>query len=147
MTELGQAMASLKRALDVEHQAIAAYTAGIPLLSGVPLQAAKRFLAQEFSHAAELSALIHKGGGQPGSALTSGYPFGIPRGPADVLQILHRVESLLIATYLDAITSLEPGPVRATLASILANEAQHVSVVRLQSGLAPVPAAFVSGDQ
>jgi hypothetical protein len=40
-----------------------------------------------------------------------------------------------------------PGSTRATLASIVANDAQHVSVLRLSLKRGPIPSAFVTGHE
>lgn len=136
----------LNSVLDVEHRAIAAYTAAIPLLSGQAHSAARRFLSQEFAHAAELSALIHKGGGKPNLPSPS-YSLGNPQGVAGVLALLHSIEREQIAAYLDLLPKLTPGTVRSTLAAVLANEAEHISIVRAELGAAPVPRAFVTAAE
>jgi len=46
----------LNHGLDLEHMAIAAYTAGIPLLDRRSQKAAQQFLNQELDHAGELHA-------------------------------------------------------------------------------------------
>jgi rubrerythrin len=132
--------------LDVEHAAIAAYTAGIPLLGHPAIDYAKQFLAHELSHVAELSALIHDGGGKPNAALTT-YDLGHPRSAQDVLALLRGAERMTIGAYLDAIPKLTERRIRSTMASILANEAEHVSVLRTTLGERPVPSAFVTAVQ
>ena len=139
-------VAALNRLLDIEYAAVAAYTAGIPLLTGRGLTAAKRFLDQELSHANELAGLISFEHGRPKSAKAS-YDLGHPRSGADVIRLLHTVESTQIAAYVDAIPRLSPGRVRAALASILANDAQHISILRSVLGRPPAPAAFVTGSE
>jgi hypothetical protein len=146
-SELHSDVAALNGALEREHLAIAAYTAGIPLLSAPARAAARQFLSQEFSHAAELSALIRRGGGIPSSPAPNGYALGNPRSDADVLALLHRVEQDLISHYLAILPTLVPGQVRATVASILANEAQHVSVIRSQRGLPAVPSPLLAAPR
>jgi rubrerythrin len=136
----------LAAALSVEHQAIAAYTAGIPLLSGAVARAAREFLGEEVRHATEIATLISKGGGEPAGPSPTGYAFGTPRSERDVLALLHRVERLSIATYLNAIPALTPGDVRASVASILADEAQHIAIIRGVTGLAPVPGPLVTAS-
>ena len=133
----------LNSALDLEHRTIAAYTASIPLLSGEPHAAAKLFLDQEFEHASELSALIHKGGGKPNLPRPS-YALGNPRSETAVLALLHSVERDEIAAYLDLLPALTHGVVRSTVASILGTEAEHISFVRGALGSTPVPRAFVT---
>ncbi len=136
----------LNRALDREHAAIAAYTAGIPLLSGPAQAAAERFLDQELSHAGELSGLIRQAGGKANKPNPS-YDLGRPRTSTDVLRLLHALERAEIAGYLEAIPYVSPGPVRAATAAILANDAQHVAVLRASLGLEPAPDAFVAGGE
>jgi hypothetical protein len=136
----------LTHALDLEHLSIAAYTAGIPLLPALAQKAGKEFLLQEFAHASAVATLVKQAGGKPGAPPPS-YDLGNPRRPADVLALLHRIERTTIAAYLDAITRLPPGTVRTRLATILTNEAQHLAVVRLLLGLAPVPAALADGTE
>jgi hypothetical protein len=64
-----------------------------------------------------------------------------------VLALLHSLESVQIANYLAVIPKLAPGPVRAAVASILANDAQHIAILRLAQGEPALPSAFVTGMQ
>ena len=136
----------MSRLLELEHLSIAAYTAGIPLLPAAGQKAGKEFLLQEFAHASAVATLVKQAGGMPGAPRPS-YDLGNPRRAVDVLALLHRVERMTIAGYLDAITTLPPGSVRTRLATILTNEAQHVAVVRLLLGLEPVPAPLVGATE
>jgi hypothetical protein len=136
----------LGRLLDLEYQAIAAYTAGIPLLSGPAQDAAKQFLGQELTHAGELSGLIKEAGGKANKPRAS-YQLGRPRTPTEILQLLHTLERAEVAGYLHAIPSINPGPVRAAAAALLANDAQHVAVLRSMLGLEPLAGAFVAGGE
>ena len=133
----------LSRALDLEHMAIVAYTASAPLLPQTGQLAAQRFLSQELAHAGELAGLVHQDGGKP-SKPRANYDLGNPQTTGDVLALLDRIEQALIAVYLEAIPIVSRGSTRAALAAILGNEAQHSSVLRLQQGRSPVPAAFVT---
>ena len=56
-------------------------------------------------------------------------------------------EQATVRAYLDAIPKLTPGAARSAAASILANEAQHVSVLRRNLGLDPIPSAFVTARE
>jgi hypothetical protein len=136
----------LNHALDVEHKAIAAYTAGIPLLSRFGRTAGRQALRQDLAHAAELTVLVrlaHAKGHDPAPS----YDLGHPRTEREVLRLLHEVEGAQIATYLDIIPKLSAGFVRATVASILASDAQHLSVLRTQLGEPAVPAALVTAGE
>jgi bacterioferritin (cytochrome b1) len=136
----------LNGALDVVHKAIAAYTAGIPLLSGRAHAAAKQFLSQELTHAGELAGLIKQAGGKPNKARAS-YDLGRPRSRTDVLELLHELERTEIAGYVAAVPNVSPGSVRAAVAAILGNDAQHVVVLRSILGLAPLAGAQVTGSE
>jgi Ferritin-like domain len=136
----------LNAALDLEYELIAAYTAGIPLLAGAGKTAAQRFLGQDLSHAGELQGLVHEAGGKPNKPQAS-YKLGQPRDGTDVLRLLHSLESAMIAAYLDAIPLLSAGHVRASVASMLANEGQHVSILRAVLGRPPIPSALVTGRE
>lgn len=136
----------LNRVLGLEQAAVAGYTAGIPLLTGTALLAAKRFLAQELSHAAELSGLVKQAGGKAELPKPS-YDLGDPRSAHDVLVLLQGLEGDQVAAYIDVLPSLSPGSVRAVVASILANDAQHISLLRAAIGREPAPAPFVTGRE
>jgi hypothetical protein len=136
----------LNSLLRLERRAIAAYTAGAPLLSGRDGRAATAFLRQELAHAGLLLALIKHAGGTAPARLAS-YDLGHPRNRGDVLALLHQVERAQLVAYVDAVPRLSPGYVRASVATILADDAQHVSVLRTLLGMNPVPAAFVTGGE
>jgi rubrerythrin len=139
-------IALLNGALDVEHTAIAAYVAGIPLLTGHNRDAAKQFVTQDYGHAAELSLMVRQAGGTAHDPSPS-YALGNPSSEGDVLALLQRIESLQIATYLQVLPRLQPGVFRSIVGAILANEAQHVSVLRAARGMPAIPAALVTGKE
>jgi bacterioferritin (cytochrome b1) len=134
----------LNHLLHLEHVAIAAYTAGIPLLAQPTAKAGQLFLNDEMSHAGDLAGIVREAGGKPIKPAPS-YALGHPRNSQEVLMLLHSVENAQIAGYLHAIQQLEPGVVKQQVASILANDAQHVAVVRAALGRPAIPSAFVTG--
>jgi ferritin-like protein len=136
----------LNGVLDLEHTAVAAYTAGIPLLNGRARTAATWFLDQELQHTAKLEATIRSAGGRPNPAQAS-YDLGNPRDGAEVLELLHTTESSLVNAYLVAIPKVRPGWLRAVAAGILANESQHISILQSVQGRSPVPSAFVTSEE
>jgi hypothetical protein len=136
----------LNRLLDLEHMAIAAYTAGTPLLAPSVVKAGQLFLNDELEHAGALAGLVKAAGGKPIKPAPS-YDLGHPRTSDQVLALLHRVENLQLRAYLDAITRLKPGSVKQSVASILANDAQHVAVVRAALGKPAVPSPWVTGRE
>lgn len=134
----------LNRALATEHRAIAAYNAGSPLLEGRALAAAERFLGQERRHAARLRELVASLGATADGPRPS-YDFGRPDRASDVLRLLQEVERGSIAVYNEIVPRLVDPLLRETAASIAANEAEHLAVVRGLLGRWPVPTAFVTG--
>ena len=133
----------LNHLLDIELLAIAAYTAGIPLLVPAAQPAAKQFLEQELSHAGELAGLVKEAHAKP-HQLQPSYDLGHPRNSHDVLVLLHGIERAQLSAYLEAIPTLSGGPVRAAAAALFANDAQHTAVLREQLGEPAIPAAFVT---
>ena len=133
---------ALNTLLDLENYGIAAYAAGIPLLDSAAAQlVGKQFLSQELSHALELTELIRTAGGRP-HRRPSTYNLGAPpRNATEALGLLERVERQQLDTYLQMIPNLSSGGLRATIATIFANDAQHLAVLRLQGGQA-LPGAF-----
>ncbi len=134
----------LNAALDLELMAVAAYTAGVALLKGEVRTAGKLFLEQEREHAGGLESAIKKAGGTPNRALAS-YDFPELNSQTDVLRFAVDLENTAIAAYIDALPKLGEGALRATAASIIANEAEHIAVLLGALGLEQVPDAFVVG--
>jgi Ferritin-like domain len=136
----------LNRALGLKQYAVAAYTAAVPLLRGHEHTAAKRFLGQDLAHASQLIGLIKHAGGTPAPARAT-YDLGHPQGSRGLLKLLDTAENDTIAGFLQLVPKVSPGVVRAELCAILANDAQHVSVLRLSLRRNPIPAAFVTGHE
>jgi len=134
----------LNGALDLEHMAVAAYTAGAKLLKGATLTAGKAFREHELEHASGLANAIKELGGKPHKA-KRGYDFPSLRTEEDVLKFAVDVENTAVAAYLDALPKLAKPELRATAAAIVTNEAEHISVLLGALGEDPVPEAFVVG--
>jgi hypothetical protein len=143
----------LNNSLSLEFRTVSAYTAGIPHLEGPIRRSAVQFLHQELSHMARLESLIRRAGGLPfGRQDSYSYghrgPGGPPHStPREVLLLLHSLEQTQLSAYLEAIPQLAPGPVRGDIAAILANQAQHISMLRSALGLDPVPYGLVNGGE
>jgi hypothetical protein len=136
----------LAEALELERRTVAAYVAGIPLLSHTQAKTAQQFLNEELQHTGELIALIKAAGGQAGPRANS-YDLGHPSEGAEVLALLHSFEAQQLGSYLRWIPKLSPGPVRAAVATILTVDSQHISMIRLAQGQEPVPGPFVTGAE
>jgi hypothetical protein len=142
-------VAILSRLLDLEYETIAAYEAGIPLLApkSPSAMAAQQFLHHELSHAGELAGMIRKAGVKKAPKPRLSYPLGHPSDAAGVLELFHRLESAQLAAYQSALPLLSDGAVRAGLAAVSANDAQHVAILRSLQGHTAAPAAFVTGRE
>jgi hypothetical protein len=135
----------LNGALAADQQAIFAYTIAGPLLGGRAQHAAGRFLGDVNTHAGVLRALIVRAGGTPHERSAS-YALGAPRTQPQVLELLQRLENVQIARYLGAIPRIASPWVRTVLASILADDAQHVTVLLWVQGRSRLQGAFVGGE-
>jgi rubrerythrin len=135
----------LNAAIDLENTAIAAYTAGAPLLKGELVKVARAFLGQEKEHADALSTAVTHLGGHPSRPKAS-YDFPRVRTQRDVLLLANMIEHQAIAAYLEALPKLSSPDLRATAAAIVTNEAEHVSVLLGALGRPQVPTAFVTGS-
>jgi len=134
----------LNGTLDLEFMAVAAYKAGAARLTGDRLAIVKLFLEQEQEHADGLAAAIEDADGQPNRA-RSDYDFPALATEADVLRFAVDIENTAIAAYIDALPKLSKQDLRSMAASIITNQAEHVSVLLDALGREPVPAAFVTG--
>jgi hypothetical protein len=141
----------LNAALDLEHTVIAAYSAGLPLLRGRTHTYGTQFLAQERLHARGLEQAIKDLSGVPIKPRpASAYAAQLPklRGQSDVLMLAKDLESTVIAAYIDAIPKLSDGQLRGTVAAIVTDEAEHLSVLLGALGsplVAQAPDPFVTG--
>ncbi len=134
----------LNGALDLELMSVVAYKDGAARLGGDALRLGKTLLEQEQAHADGLSTAITDAGGRPNRAKAS-YDFPALRTQDDVLKFVLDLESTAIAAYTDALPKLTQGDLRSQVASIITNEAEHVSVLLDALGREPVPDAFVTG--
>ena len=135
-------VAILNQALGVEQRSVAAYRIAAQHLSGARRRTARDFEAQERQHADTLSQAVMALGATP-SALRDRYALPPLPDAAAVLQFVMGIEQIAVAQYLDLIPKLSSQNLRGTFASILTVEAQHLSVLREESGQPPVPDAFV----
>jgi hypothetical protein len=133
----------LGEALELERRTVQAYVASVPLLGEHVGKAATQWMAEEVQHTGKLISLIRHAGGTAASRANT-YDIGRqPRNQAQTLALLAHFEQLQLSFYLDMLPRIEQGTTRAAVASIFANDAQHLSLLRLLQGETPVPSAFV----
>jgi hypothetical protein len=139
----------LDEVLSRQGGAIAAYERTLPHLQGPRRAAALLFLAQEQEHVDGLlkvfRALTEPAHAEPETIEAKG-----PRGETDYVLFLYEVENATIQLELSALGRLTSPTARTTLLASIANQAQHLVLLRrlLGADLAEsVPSAFESGAE
>lgn len=136
---------TMNRVLSRELAAAAAYRRMLPRLHGADLAMASRFRAQEQEHVDAILKALRGLGARAEPKEEEIEAEGL-RTRADVLGFLYAVESVSIEDGLRAVVDLTSQ--RALLGSIVANQAQHLVLLRRALGagpLASIPEAFESG--
>ncbi len=134
----------LSAALELERRTVDAYVACVPLLDHHLTKAASEWLSEELQHTGKLITLIRQAGGTAPSRANS-YDLGPrPHSPAQTLRLLAGFEQLQLSFYLRTLPRLQQGSIRAAVASIYANDAQHLSLLRLVQDRTAVPSPFVA---
>jgi hypothetical protein len=137
-------VALLTAALELERRTVDAYVACIPLLSPTNAKAAALWLSAELQHTGALIGLIFQAGAKAQPRANS-YAIGpLPSNQGQALARLASFEQLQISYYLRIIARLQLATARATVSSILADDAQHIALLRLVQGKPAVPSAFVT---
>lgn len=144
----------LENAIVIEQAAVFAYTTALsnPALPKDIVGLITIFRDQEQQHAdALIKALKALGGVPPGKPTSIAGVDKVVPGLGDVTtraQALHfavALETAAVAAYYDAQTTLQDGALLQTAASIMANEGQHLVILRQALRADPVPTAFETG--
>ena len=138
-------VAILNDALSLELTAVEAYTQALPLMQGAVAAVAASFRDQEREHVAAIERAIKDLGGRPATT-TQEFDLSDVRSQEEALHFADNLENVAIAAYVDSIPKLSSGDLRTTAAQIVANEAEHVTVLQAALGNPPVASAFVSGN-
>jgi rubrerythrin len=148
--------AILESAITMERITAIAYGAALSggLLSPAAERAVRGFRGHEQQHARVLvTALTDLGGIPPappkGIAVVDDVAQGLDdvKTQADIVNFMIEVETAGIAAYHDALAKLIETRLLQTSASIMANEGQHLVVLRKLVGADPVPNAFETGEK
>ena len=148
--------AILEDAITLERVTVLAYEQVIERGGTSPalLRAARRFRDHEQQHADTLVTALKDLGGIPpappeGAAeiekVVKG--FGAARSQAEILSVTIELETAAVAAYYDAHAKLIETRLLQTGASIMANEGQHLAVLRRLAGADPMPNAFERGKE
>jgi hypothetical protein len=136
---------TLNRVLSRQLAVASAYQRILPRLRGADLAVARQFHAQEQEHVDGILRALRGLGAKPEPEEEEIEAEGL-RTRADVLDFLYEIESVSIEDGLHAIAGLTSQ--RALLGSIVANQAQHLVLLRRALGagpLASIPEAFENG--
>jgi len=142
--------AILQAAIGLEQTAVLAYdtAASSGLLKGPVKAAAERFRRHEQEHADGLIAALRGMGGtsppKPNSARDVPGLSSVA-SQADVLSFAIELEMMAVAAYYDAAQKLKDASLLQTAVAIMANEGQHLVVLRHAAGRNRVPNAFETG--
>jgi len=146
--------AILERAITLEQVAVVAYDTALggDLLSPPALRSARRFRGHEQQHADTLKTALTDLGGVPPAPPTGLADvdkvvkgLGDVKTQAEVVNVLIELELATVAAYHDAQAKLIEARLMQSFATIMANEGQHLVVLRTIVGAKPVPNAFETG--
>jgi hypothetical protein len=138
--------AMLEKLLRLEYHLAYAYTASLPRLSGYGVHAARWFLRHELEHIGAVSTLLKSGGVKPNTSAGE-FHLGKAGNSSEVLAMLHGLEAEAIRAYSQAVAKLSNGQLRAVASAILANDGQHISILRRAMGQEPVPSALLTANE
>ena len=128
--------------------AVAAYGEVLPYLRGPDLAAARRFRAQEQEHVDATTKTLRGVGGEaepPAETIEA----SDLKTPTDSLEFLYEMESATIDAELNAVDRLTTDWPRPLIASMAANQAQRLVLLRRALGsktLDTIPSAFETGE-
>ena len=143
---LGTDVDLLNQLLHLEHVAIAAYTAGTPLLPPATVKAGQLFLNDELAHAGALAGADQGGGRQADQAGAELRRSGTRAPSQEVLDAAApRSRTRSWPPTWRRSRGSSRGSSSSSVASILANDAQHVAVVRAALGQPAVPVGVRDG--
>ncbi len=139
--------AALNKVLARQEAAVAAFTQVIPSLPPRLARMASYFRAQEQEHVDAVVKAM-RGLGIPAEPTPAPIDLGEAGNDRERLLFLYEVEGATIDEELSAISTLEASWPRSLLASTVANQAQHLTLLRQALGagpLASVPEPFENG--
>jgi hypothetical protein len=128
--------------------AVDAYGEALPALRGAELALARRFRAQEQEHVDATTKTLRglDGDADPPAETVEA---GELRTPREAMRFLYELESATIDAELNAVGKLTIGWPRPLIASMAANQAQRLVLIRRALGAGPlelVPEAFETGE-
>lgn len=139
----------LNNILGGEFEAVAAYQVGAEsgLLHKPVLALAKQFQGQHKEHAALIAATVNALGGkpvEPKKIAEYKFPVETLKTQEDIVRFAAGLEMGAVSAYLSAVRPLGDRGLATTAASILADEAMHLAILRQVLGENPAPKPFVA---
>jgi hypothetical protein len=128
--------------------AVDAYGQALPVLRGADLVLARRFRAQEQEHVDATTKTL-RGLEAEADPAAETIEAGDLKTPQDAMHFLYELESATIDAELNAVGKLTIGWPRPLVASMAANQAQRLVLIRRALGAGPlqlVPEAFETGE-
>ncbi len=141
-------VAVLNEVLARQLAAVEIYEQVMPVLHGGDLAAARTFLAQEQEHVDATTKTL-RGLDAEADPPAETIEFGRLGSPREVIELLHEMESATIDLELHAVSRLTIAWPRPLVASMAANQAQRLVLIRRALGAGPlesVPEAFETGE-
>lgn len=138
----------LNEVLGRQLAAVEAYESFVLVLHGADLATARAFLAQEQEHVDATTKTL-RGLDAKANPVAEKIEFGRLSGPREVFEVLYEMESATIDLELHAVGQLTIGWPRPLVASMAANQAQRLVLIRRRlgaKGLELVPEAFETGE-
>jgi hypothetical protein len=140
--------AVLNEVLGRQLAAVAAYGEALPALRGGELALARRFRVQEQEHVDATTKTL-RGLEEPADPVEETIEAGDLETADDALDFLYRLESATIDAELAAVGKLTVAWTRPLVASMAANQAQRLVLIRRALGASPleaIPQAFETGE-
>ncbi|HEU5251732.1 MAG TPA: hypothetical protein VFU16_00210 [Solirubrobacterales bacterium] len=128
--------------------AVEVYEQVLPILHGADLATARAFLGQEQEHVDATTKTL-RGLEAEADPPPEEIDLGRPGGPREVVELLYEMESATIDLELHAVGQLTIGWPRPLVASMAANQAQRLVLIRRglgAKGLDTIPEAFETGE-
>lgn len=138
----------LNEVLGRQLAAVEAYESFVLVLHGADLAVTRAFLAQEQEHVDATTKTL-RGLDAEADPAREKIEFGRLGGPREVFEVLYEMESATIDLELHAVGQLTIGWPRPLVASMAANQAQRLVLIRRRlgaRGLELVPEAFETGE-
>ena len=140
----------LREAVELEQYAVVAYDAAATKLDGELARTSRLFREQEREHARGLRGVLrHIDGDLPlqpeGPHEIEGLESALDAGPEAFARFAIRLEEAAVALYYEAQAVLRDRSLLTAVTGIMANEGQHLVVLRESLGREPLPGAFETG--